>query len=142
MSEKIKINKTVYDKNSYERLVDTKFSQIGAPPTPEQIKNTQPTTNQFFKLYNELFYDIPEEGDIDSHKYLIEKSSEYINYEANSEEIAALQDEIAQLRQQLLEEQRKVLEAQTGESIEIPTIETGNNTISGVSVTSNNSNSY
>ena len=113
MSEEIKINKTVYDKNAYERLVNTKFSQIGAPPPPEQIKNAQPTTNKFFKLYNELFYDIPENGEVDSHKFLIEKSSEYINYEANSEEISALQNEIADLRQQLLTEQKRIIELQT-----------------------------
>jgi hypothetical protein len=113
MSKEIKINKTVYDKNAYERLVDTKFSQIGAPPTPQQKLQEQPSVNKFFKLYNDLFYDIPENGEIDSHKYLIEKSSEYINYEANSEEILALQNEIADLRQQLLTEQKRIIELQT-----------------------------
>ena len=37
---------------------------------------------------------------------------------------------------------KKSFRSSNWESIEIPTIETGNNTISGVSVTSNNSNSY
>jgi hypothetical protein len=41
-------------------------------------------------MYNDLFYDIPELGDINSHEYLIKKSSEYINFEANQEEIDRL----------------------------------------------------
>ena len=49
---------------------------------------------------------------INSHEYLIIKSSEYINFEPNNEEIEALQAEIAQLRMDLLDEQKKVIELQ------------------------------
>jgi hypothetical protein len=63
-------------------------------------------------MYNELFYEIPETGN-NSHTYLIEKSSEYVNYEQNLDEIIALQAEIAQLRMDLLESQKQVTELQT-----------------------------
>ena len=135
MSENIKFEKTVYDKNQYEKLVNTNFSQLDPTPTPQQQLEEEPTVNEFFDLYNELFYNIPEFGDINSHEYLIKTSTSYINFDENNEEILALQNEIGQLRQQLLEEQKKVIEFQTGENIDIPTISAGDNTAGGVNVT-------
>jgi hypothetical protein len=64
----------------------------------KQVYSSQPTTNEFFSMYNDMFYLIPELGATNSHEYLIKKSSEYIGFEANQEEIEALQAEIAQLR--------------------------------------------
>jgi hypothetical protein len=65
-------------------------------------------------MYNDLFYDIPEFGAVNSHEYLIKKSSEYINFEANQEEITALQAEISQLRIELLDTQKQNIGLQTG----------------------------
>jgi hypothetical protein len=67
-----------------------------------------------------LFYNIPELGETNSHEFLIKTSSEYINFEANQEEIAALQAEIAQLRIDLLNAQRQVIEIQTGTTLANP----------------------
>jgi hypothetical protein len=144
MNEDIKFEKTVYDKNQYEKLVDTSFSQLDPTPSPQQQLEEEPTVDEFFDLYNQLFYNIPEYGNINSHEYLIKTSTEYINFDSNNEEILALQNEIAQLREQLLEEQKKVLEFQTGETIDIPTISAGSNTAGGVNVISgvNITNSY
>ena len=68
-------------------------------------------------MYNDLFYNIPELGEINSHEYLIKKSSEYINFDANQEEIEALQEEIAQLREELLDAQKENIELLTGISL-------------------------
>ena len=135
MSEDIKFEKTVYDKNQYEKLVNTNFSQLDPTPTPQQQLEEQPTVNEFFNLYNQLFYDIPEYGDINSHEYLIKTSIAYIDFDPNNNEILALQNEIAQLREQLLGEQKKILEFQTGESIDTPNVAAGSNTAGGVNVT-------
>jgi hypothetical protein len=51
---------------------------------------------------------------------LIKTSSEYINFDANQEEITALQDEIAQLRTDLLDAQRQIVELQTGTTLANP----------------------
>jgi hypothetical protein len=48
---------------------------------------------------------------------LIKTSSEYIGFEANQEEILALQAEIAQLRTDLLASQKQVIELQTGTTL-------------------------
>ena len=135
MSEDIKFEKTVYDKNQYEKLVNTNFSQLDPTPTPQQQLEEQPTVNEFFNLYNQLFYNIPEYGDVNSHEYLIKTSTAYIDFDPNNNEILALQNEIAQLRKQLLEEQMKVVEFQTGESIDISNVVAGSSTAGGVNVT-------
>ena len=112
MSNKIVLNKTVYNKDVYTKMIDTSFKQLGVKTIQQQLDET-PTVDYFFQLYNELFYDIPELGETNSHEYLITKSSEYIDFQQNLEEIEALQAEIASLRTEILEEQKKVIELQT-----------------------------
>ena len=111
MGEKIKLNKTVYNKNVYEKTIDTSFSQLSQPTIQEQI-DSQITVDQFFGYYNELFYDIPENGSTNSHEFLINKSSDYINFNETNNEIQALQDEITQLREELLDAQQQLIKSQ------------------------------
>lgn len=119
MSENIKLNKQVYNKNDYQKIIDTSFKQLGVQTIQQQLAQ-QPTVNEFFSMYNDLFYDIPETGDINSHEYLIKKSSEYIGFDVNNEEIQALQAEIAQLRTELLDAQKRIIELQTGTPLANP----------------------
>jgi len=119
MSENVNLNKQVYDKDQYTKIIDTSFKQLGVQSIQQQI-NDQPTVDEFFNMYNELFYDIPETGEVNSHEFLINKSSEYIGFEANQEEILALQAEIAQLRTDLLDSQKQVIELQTGTKLANP----------------------
>jgi hypothetical protein len=111
MSENVNFQKPVYNKNQYTKVIDTSFTQLGVQTIQEQV-NQQPTTEEFFTMYNDLFYDIPELGETNSHEYLIKKSSEYIDFEANQEEIEALQNEIAQLRTELLDTQKQLVDLQ------------------------------
>ena len=119
MAENITFNKQVYNKGDYTKIIDTSFKQLGVQTIQQQI-DEQPTVNDFFEMYNEMFYDIPEMGEINSHEFLIKKSSEYIGFEANQEEILALQAEIAQLRIDLLDSQKQVIELQTGTKLANP----------------------
>jgi len=117
MSENIEFSKQVFNKNQYNKIIDTSFKQLGVKTPQEQLEET-PTINDFFQMYNELFYDIPETGPTNSHEFLIQQSSEYINFEPNNEEIEALQNEIAQLRTELLDTQRNLIESQTGINVD------------------------
>jgi hypothetical protein len=119
MSENINLQKQVFNKGVYSKVINTDFTELGVIPIQQQIE-TQPTVEDFFNLYNELFYDIPELGVANSHEYLIIKSSEYINFSPNQDEIDALQTEISQLRIELLDTQKQLLEAQTGTSLANP----------------------
>jgi len=113
MDQPVSFSTTSYDKNSYNKVIDTSFTQLGVKTIDEQIA-IQPTTNEFFSMYNDMFYEIPELGANNSHEYLIKKSSEYVGFEANQEEIIALQAEIAQLRTDLLDAQKQNIQLQTG----------------------------
>ena len=117
MSEEINFNKTVFNKAQYIKTIDTSFSELGVTTVQEQL-DTQPTVEEFFSLYNQLFYEIPEFGEINSHEFLIQQSSEYINFEANQETIDKLQEEISILREELLDSQKQIVELETGESLE------------------------
>ena len=113
MSENVNLNKKVYKKDDYEKVIDTSFNQLGIKTIQEQL-DVQPTVEEFFLLYNSLFYDIPEKGEINSHEYLIKQSTEYIKFDEVNSEIEQLQTEIYQLRVELLDSQKEVIEIQTG----------------------------
>jgi len=137
--DQINLNKKVYAKNQYERVIDTNFSQL-ANTNPSSIVPT-PTisVSEFFQNYTQIFFQIPKEGETDSHEYLIKTSSEYINANLINNDIQALIDEINILQQQNLELNRQIIELQSANSfaqttltqitpnIEIPTIDTSIN---------------
>ena len=108
------LNKTVYDKSAYEKTIDTSFSQVTTPAPP--IENTI-SVEEFFNIYNTIFYDIPAEGDINSHAYLVRTSGEYLGAETINEDVQLLLDEITSLRQQLLTANQQVVQLQTSGSI-------------------------
>jgi len=117
-STKISFNNVTYDSNSYSQVVNTSFTQLGVKSIPQQIEE-QPTVNEFFDMYNQMFYNIPETGEINSHEYIIQKSSDYIGFNPNQEELLALQNEISQLRQELLDAQKQLVNLQSSTSNQI-----------------------
>jgi len=93
--------KEVFNKAEYIKTIDTSFNELGAVSITED-QQLQPNIEEFFGLYNSLFYDIPALGETNSHQYLVRTSGEYINFDEVNDEIQALQAEIAQLRSDLL----------------------------------------
>ena len=130
MSEEIRLNKKVFNKTQYTKTIDTTFSELGVTTIQETL-DSQPTVEEFFSLYNELFYIIPELGETNSHQYLIQQSSDYINFDANQEIIEELQKEISQLRTELLDSQRQIVELETGTLLEENGSTTNNINLSG-----------
>ena len=93
----IDLVKEEFIKTQFDRVAHTQFTQLlpqTATLTPE------PTINDLFTLYNKLFYDIPSTGN-NSHTTLIEKSSEFINYNDQDKTIEALLEEINSLQEQV-----------------------------------------
>lgn len=101
MEQRVNLNKDVFAKNQYEKVIDTSFTQL-VDPIEADDTSLQPTVEEFFQNYNTLFFEIPKTGD-NSHETLIVSSTEYIEYSPISEEIQALTEEITSLRTQLLE---------------------------------------
>lgn len=119
MAEKrVDLFKNVFNKTQYSQTIDTSFRELGVTSIAEDLQQ-QPSVDQFFVLYNELFYDIPPTGATNSHQFLVIQSGEYIGFDRNQEEIEALQAEITQLRKDLLSAQIANIEIQTGESLNI-----------------------
>ena len=95
----IPVEKKVFGKD-LSKVIDIQFHQLG------QVEEIQPETTieDFFKLYEELFYQIPKEGDINSHKYILNREVEYLGVKLADEiDIQALLEEITNLRQELLD---------------------------------------
>ena len=67
------------------------------------------SVDQFFQYYQDLFFQIPKFGDINSHEYLIKTSQEYAGDFSNDDTIQALIDEITELRKENLELQQQQL---------------------------------
>lgn len=101
MTKRLDLVKEVFNKAEYVKTIDTSFNEFGNITITEELQ-TQPTVEEFFGLYNSLFYDIPALGETNSHQYLVKTSGEYINFDEVNGEIQALQAEIAQLRSDLL----------------------------------------
>ncbi len=103
MGTQIDLFRQEFEKNRYNRNIDTSFSQFVAPTLPSA--SAPPSVQEFFQYYQQIFYVIPKEGDINSHRYLINTSEAYIGASEQSDELRALQEEITQLRIQLLQAQ-------------------------------------
>lgn len=99
---KVRLYKNVYSKDQFKNTVNSSL--------PEETTPTQalPSIDEFFNYYNQLFYNIPETGDNNSHEYLIKTSQQYIGDQQNNEEIDALIQEVNGLRETVLEQQELI----------------------------------
>ena len=100
----IPVQKTVFNKDTYSRVIDTQFSQL-LTPEEEQLSFT---VDDFFELYDQLFYQIPREGDTNSHQYILQREADYLGINISQDDVQALLDEITLLRQQILDAQTTI----------------------------------
>ena len=92
--------RTAFNREAFDATINTKFTELGV--AEEDLSFFDPnlaSVEDFFNIYNNLFFIIPDLGETNSHEFLIKESSEKIEYQANQEEIQALLDEIAELRE-------------------------------------------
>ena len=68
--DKLNLNKRVYSKNQYEKVIDTKFSQLAISTTSETTSSLTFNIDEFFQTYNQFFFQIPKLGETNSHEYL------------------------------------------------------------------------
>lgn len=108
MSQEINLYKEVYGQNTYKRVVDTQFTQLVQITDTEVEEDV--TVERFFELYEQLFFQIPLTGEINSHEYLVNRSSEYLGGSVVTDNEKALIQEINSLRQQLLEANTNLIE--------------------------------
>ena len=138
-TKNVDLRREVFNKDQYKQVIDTNFSQLGVTSVSASAENTI-SVEEFFGNYNSIFYDIPPNGETNSHEFLVRESGQYINFDQIADEILALQEEIAGLRKELLAEQIKVIELESGVSVDNISnsiLSGGSSTNSGT--TSNNS---
>ena len=89
------IEKKMYGAGSLGSLVDRGFEEMNIPKKIDLDK--------FFKDYDALFYDIPQEGEEKSHQQLILQSTDYVNnfVDPKDEEIKELEEKIEELEEQI-----------------------------------------
>ena len=103
-SEKIILNRDVFNREAFNNTVNTNFSQLDQEaPDLSFFDPNLATVEDFFNIYQNLFFQIPKFGDINSHQYLVVESTEYTNYIENQEQIDALLEEITDLREENLQ---------------------------------------
>ncbi len=106
MPEVVKLNRKIFIKGDFEKVIDTEFRQL-IKPSPA----TTFTLDDFFELYENLFENIPKEGDLKSHRYILNKTAEYLGVNINEgTDIQVLLDEITSLRQELLDANKTLLD--------------------------------
>jgi len=99
-----------FNKKQFDDTINTDFTELGIAnkPDPSTFDPSLATVGDFFTIYNNLFYQIPKgttpDGpQVNTHQFLIERSTEYTKFIAQQEEITALTEEITDLRAQNLE---------------------------------------
>lgn len=101
MANQVSLVKKIYNTREYESAIDNSFSELVTPII--NVPDTGITVSQLFDYYDQLFYDIPVDGDVNSHTYLVQQSQQYIGGSVIDIEKQALIEEINALRQQLLD---------------------------------------
>lgn len=118
--KQVNLNRQVFDKEKFNQTVDTSFSQLGPQQAdPSFFDPNLATVEDFFTLYTKFFFEIPKEGETNSHAYLITESTEYVGFQQNQEEIQALLQEIADLREENLALRQENINLITG-SFDVP----------------------
>lgn len=110
MSSLVDLSKQVFEKQQYQQVINTSFSELTVGGTTTVATATPvPTVQEFFDNYAQLFYQIPKTGETNSHQYLVNQSSAYIGGEGNNEEVTALLAEVTALREENLQLQQQLL---------------------------------
>ena len=104
----IPIQKIVFSKDSFNKVINTQFSQLINQQTEEEETSLNFSIDDFFELYEQVFYQIPRDGDINSHQYILQREADYLGIIINQDDIQALLNEITSLRQQVLDTQTLV----------------------------------
>ena len=99
----INFERIVFNKQKFQNTVDTQFTQLVKVPDETFFDVNLATVEDFFTIYENLFFNIPKLGEANSHESLVKQSTEYVGFNEQNETIQALLDEITELRQENLE---------------------------------------
>lgn len=113
MSENVDINLTTYNRAQFNKAVNTDFTEFGVTGEPEESIVDQVDIDTFFEAYDNLFLEIPKQGDTNSHQYLTNRSGQYAGGEEINAEIEALTAEVTSLREENIALQQQIVQLAT-----------------------------
>ena len=103
----IPVEKNVFSRD-FSRVVDVEFHAFGQNDGNSSVKAI--SLDEFFQLYEDFFYTIPKEGDAQSHRYILNRTTQYLGVKlADDIDVNALLEEITNLRQELLDTQKTLV---------------------------------
>ncbi len=106
--ERVRIQRQSYRRSQIRTSLDVEFDTF---KEKEQVIDRE-TVEEFFRLYDKLFYSIPAEGELNSHEFILQRSSEITDFDKNTDDIQPLLEEITQLREQLLDANQQIFDLQ------------------------------
>tara|TARA_B100000287_G_C20629944_1_gene779385 strand:- start:1324 stop:1683 length:360 start_codon:yes stop_codon:yes gene_type:complete len=112
MDKRIRLTKTVLDKNQFDKSIDSSFKTF----VKEEEVIDQDTVQEFFRLYEKLYYEIPVQGGENSHEFLIKESSKLATVEKDNEEIDPLLEEITDLQERVLQLNQELISKELEET--------------------------
>ena len=113
MAEILRLNNQVYSKNQYEKVIDTSFNQL-VNVTASLTSSLPPiTVDQFFQYYQNLFFQIPKSGSINSFEYILKTANDYVGTTTTDTDLTAFINEINALRQENLDLQQQLINLST-----------------------------
>ena len=78
VSENLILNRDVFNKEAFNNTVNTNFTQLDQePPDLSFFDPNLATVDDFFSIYQNLFFTIPKFGDINSHQYLVQITQDF-----------------------------------------------------------------
>ena len=85
--EQLILSRDVFDKIAFNNTIDTSFSELDqSPPDLSFFDPNLATVNDFFNIYQSLFFQIPKFGETNSHEYLVIESTDYSKVIENQEQ--------------------------------------------------------
>ena len=81
MSEIIDLGKTTFSRKNFEKVVDNRFKQL---LNNQAVVDDVFTIDDFFQLYEDLFFQIPKEGDAQSHHFILNQKGPVFNVYNNN----------------------------------------------------------
>lgn len=108
MDQIVNLQKNVPNKENLDKLIDRSF-KFFKNGTVDQVTIDE-AIQTFFQSYEDLYLQIPIEGESSSHEYLVKKSSELYKLDQDLSNLQPLLDEIGDLRVQLLEANNRIFD--------------------------------
>jgi len=113
--ESKEISKKVLDRKKVQKVLNLDFETF-TDPEPE----VQLSVSEFFNEYERLFTEIPIEGETESHRFLVNRSKELLDFDTITDDIEPLLQEISFLRRQLLNARTEIVNLQVQLTGDVP----------------------